>query len=266
MQLSDELNRMSAALKDRMRLRQSLSLAMEIQQKLLPAQSPAVPGLDVAGQSTYCDETGGDYFDFIELTKTDSEELIVVLGDVMGHGIAAALLMATARGILRSRAGEEESLGTWMKHVNELLVEDTGGERFMTMALLVCDASKRRIKLASAGHDLPLMYDPVGDKFVDVPDVAGLPLGLVADQDFPESRINDVPSGSILLVGTDGLWESENTAGEPYGKERIRQVMRAHASESAQQISDAISASLLKFRGEARQDDDITFVLVKFSD
>ncbi|MGC1273106.1 MAG: SpoIIE family protein phosphatase [Planctomycetaceae bacterium] len=264
-QLSHELNDMSAALKDRMRLRHSLSLAMEIQQKLLPSAPPVISGLDVAGRSTYCDETGGDYYDFIEVTKSDSEKLVVVLGDVMGHGIAAALLMATARGILRSRAGEEDSLGLWLRHVNRLLVEDTGGERFMTLALLVCDPVGRRIRLASAGHDQPLMYDPSQDAFIELPDVAGLPLGLVAEEEYEETRRDAIAPGSIVLVGTDGLWESENERGEPYGKDRICNVIRANAARSAQEISNAVTSGLRQFRGTARQEDDITFVLVKFT-
>lgn len=265
-QLSDELNRMTAALKDRLRLRHSLSLAMEIQQRLLPSESPRVAGLDVAGHSNFCDETGGDYFDFIELSPTDSDELVVVVGDVMGHGIAAALLMATARGILRSRAGDEDSLGRWLTHINRLLVEDTGGERFMTMALLVCDPRRRRIRLASAGHDLPLLYDPTQDQFLDLPDVSGLPLGLVSEEEYEEGKESGFGAGSLLLVGTDGLWESQNSAGEAYGKDRIREIIRTNATRSAEEIACAITDGLARFRGAAKQDDDITFTIVKFTD
>ena len=263
--LSDELNRMAAALKDRMRLRHSLSLAMEIQQRLLPSEPPSLPGLDVAGHSTFCDETGGDYFDFIEVARTDSEELVVVVGDVMGHGIAAALLMATARGILRSRAGETDSLGRWLTHINRLLVEDTGGERFMTMALLVCDPRTRRIRIASAGHDSPLCYDPANDQFIDLPDTSGLPLGLVAQEEYQEAKAEVAGPGSILLIGTDGLWESPNDSGQAYGKDRIRAIIQSHAARTAQEISQAITDDLARFRGSAKQDDDVTFAIVKFT-
>src|SRR5690606_13761366 len=222
------------------------------------------PGLDVAGHSTFCDETGGDYFDFIEVVRTESEELVVVVGDVMGHGIAAALLMATARGILRSRAGEEDSLGRWLTHINRLLVEDTGGERFMTMALLVCDPHSRLVRLASAGHDPPLLYDPAQDAFVDLPDISGLPLGLVAEEEYQEAKTTITATGSILLIATDGLWESPNEAGEAYGKDRIRELIRRHAARSAEEISHAITKQLALFRGKAKQDDDVTFALVKF--
>ncbi len=265
-QLSEELDKMSLALKDRMQLRHSLELAMEIQQKLLPGKPPKIAGLDVAGHSTYCDETGGDYYDFIELTQSDQHELVVALGDVMGHGIAAALLMATARGILRSRAEEVGSLGEWLHHVNRLLVEDTGGERFMTMVLMVIDAQKRRVRMATAGHDPPFIYDPVKDRFRDLPDDAGLPLGIMEDEDYPDIDLKQCAPGEILLVATDGLWEGQNAEGDFYGKERVESVIRDHATESAEEIAAHITADMVAFRGEARQGDDITFVLVKFTE
>ncbi len=265
-QLSDELNRMTEALKDRMRLRQSLTLAMEIQQKLLPSNAPKLDGLEIAGHSTYCDETGGDYYDFIDVGETNSHELMIVLGDVMGHGVAAALLMATARGILRSRAGEEGSLGQWLTHLNQLLVEDTGGERFMTMVLLIVHPIQRTVRLACAGHDLPIVHNPQDDHFSELPDVGGLPLGLIASEEYIESKQQGFTPGQILLVGTDGLWESENSQGEPYGKDRLREVIRSNSAKSAQEIATAINADLDGFRGEARQEDDITFVLVKFTE
>lgn len=100
--LADALNRMIAELRDRLRLLHSLGVAMEVQRRLLPAAAPKVRGLDVAGHSTYCDETGGDYFDFLVLDKTAPDQVLVALGDVMGHGVAAALVMAGVRGVARS--------------------------------------------------------------------------------------------------------------------------------------------------------------------
>src|SRR5205085_7984410 len=100
-QLSDALNHMIGDLRDRLRLRHSLDLAMQVQQQLLPRKPPTVPGLDVAGHSTYCDETGGDYYDFVVFDEAAGGGLMVALGDVMGHGVAAALVMAGVRAILR---------------------------------------------------------------------------------------------------------------------------------------------------------------------
>ena len=101
---------MTLGLQDRLRMRESLSLAMEVQRNLLPSDAPVISGLDIAGHSTYCDETGGDYYDFLDVSGADKDTAVVALGDVMGHGVAAAMLMATARGILRSRCSVAGSL------------------------------------------------------------------------------------------------------------------------------------------------------------
>ncbi|CAN5853675.1 hypothetical protein BH23PLA1_BH23PLA1_10690 [soil metagenome] len=263
--LSEEVNRMAEGLKDRLRLRHSMALAMEIQQKLLPGNPPQIPGLDVAGHSTYCDETGGDYYDFLELEETTSGDLIVVLGDVMGHGLAAALLMATARGILRSRATEPGTLGELLTHVNRLLESDTGGERFMTMILLIVDAQNRSIRWSSAGHDSPIVYNPEQDQFLDLPNINGLPLGLLDDSEYQEAIRSGLAPGQIILVGTDGIWETRNAEDQEFGKSRLQQTIRAHREEPSQRIAEAITEELRRFRGDAHQDDDITFVLIKFT-
>ena len=263
--LSEELNRMAEDLKDRLKVRQSLTLAMEIQQKLLPSGPPRIAGLDIAGHSTYCDETGGDYYDFLELGETVEGDLVVVLGDVMGHGIAAALLMATARGILRSRAGDSGSLADLLTHVNRQLEADTGGERFMTMILLVVDARRRQIRWASAGHDAPILYDPEADLFVDLPEINGLPLGVMEDSEYEEAALDGLGPGRVLLVGTDGIWETRDPSGREFGKDRLREVIRDHRDEPAERIAEAITDALRRYRGEAHQDDDVTFVLAKLT-
>ncbi|WP_169976855.1 SpoIIE family protein phosphatase [Tautonia rosea] len=263
--LSTELNQMAEALKDRLRLRQSLALAMEIQQKLLPEETPTLPGLDIAGHSTYCDETGGDYYDFLELDETTQGDLIVVLGDVMGHGIAAALLMATARGVLRTRASESGSLGQLLTHVNRQLEADTGGERFMTMILMVVDAPHHAIRWASAGHDAPIVYDPQRDAFVDLPNINGLPLGLMDDSAYEEGVWDGLGPGHIVLLGTDGIWETRSPDEEEFGKDRLCAIIRAHRDEPSERISEAINDALKQFRGDSHQDDDITFVVVKLA-
>src|SRR6185295_12083455 len=120
-QLADALNRMIADLRDRLRLRHSLGVAMEVQQRLLPTGPPQARGLDVAGHSTYCDETGGDYYDFLVLDKAAPEAVLVALGDVMGHGVAAALVMAGVRAVLRDRADSAGSLGALTARLNWLI-------------------------------------------------------------------------------------------------------------------------------------------------
>lgn len=264
--LSDDVNRMTGDLRDRIRLRHSLDVAMEVQQQLLPANTPTIAGLDIAAHSTYCDETGGDYFDFIELDPTKDGELVVVLGDVMGHGIAAALLMATARGFLRSGAEGSESLGHLLGHVNNLLVGDTGGERFMTMIILVVDGGRRKLRWSSAGQDPAIVYSAERDEFLDLEDLAGLPLGIVEDETYPDACQQGLQDGDIVIVATDGVWETHGQNGEEFGKDRVRDLIRTYKASSAEDISARLTTTLAEFRGELKAQDDVTFVVVKFVD
>jgi sigma-B regulation protein RsbU (phosphoserine phosphatase) len=263
--LGESLDAMRVSLVDGLRLKKGIEVAMEVQQNLLPHEPPRVPGLDLAGQSVYCDETGGDYFDFIELAATDDEPpgLVVALGDVMGHGIAAALLMTTARAALRSRAREPGSTADLLTHVNELLVPDTGGTKFMTMALVVIDPQARTLRWASAGHDAPLLYHPIDDRFEE-PEGGSVPLGVLEGADYDEYALGPLAPGTIVLLGTDGIWEAADAAGEQWGKTRLEDVIRLHADEPADRIGKAVHAAVDAFAG-GRQVDDVTLVVIKLA-
>ncbi|MCC5822465.1 MAG: SpoIIE family protein phosphatase [Phycisphaerales bacterium] len=263
-ELGRAINAMQAGLKDRMRLRQSLELAMDVQQALLPDGPPRVEGLDVAGHSTYCDETGGDYYDYLEVTEIAPGGLAVVLGDVMGHGIAAALLMATARGVIRSRADEAGSLAELLDHTNAQLVRDTGGRRFMTMLLVLLDPRRGVLRWASAGQGPPMLYDPGTGSWVGFGQ-GGMPLGLVEEERYEEHAEPVLRPGCVVLLGTDGLWEAHNEVGEQFEIERVRAVIEANASESAEAISSALRSALDAHCGARRPEDDVTFVVVKVS-
>jgi sigma-B regulation protein RsbU (phosphoserine phosphatase) len=265
-ELSAELNRMIGDLRDRLRLRHSLGVAMDVQQRLLPPAPPAVKGLDIAGHSTYCDETGGDYFDFLVLEPADTRTLMVALGDVMGHGVAAALVMAGARAILRSRyatgAGREGELASLAEHLNELLCSDLQGMRFMTMHLSIIDLAGQSFRWVSAGHDPALLYDPQADDFEEV-DVAGLPLGVMEDASYVEGIYSPLKPGQVIVVGTDGIWETHSPDGEEFGKQRLREAIRASARGSAQDVVDEILRRVNAFRTHNRPADDVTLVVVK---
>ena len=249
--LSKKINAVTADLRDRMRLRNSLALAQEVQQNLLPSGTPDVQGLDLAGHATYCDETGGDYYDFL-----------IVVGDVVGHGVAAAMLMATARGILLSRCRTPGNLAELLTHLNDQLVDDTGGERFMTMLLMTVDAERGEMRWASAGHEAPLVYDPAEDHFHEL-NGGNLSLGLSKKAEYNELIFSNVKSGQILMASSDGLWEAFNTNQEMFGKDRVHNLIRRYADLSAKEICDRINAELSNFLGDAHPDDDLTFVIVK---
>ena len=260
--LSKKINAVTADLRDRMRLRHSLALAQEVQQNLLPSGTPNVKGLDIAGHATYCDETGGDYYDFLKIAGQPDTTATIVVGDVVGHGVAAAMLMATARGIVRSRCRRPVNLADLLSHLNRQLVKDTGGDRFMTMLLMAVDAQRNEMRWSSAGHDAPFVYDAVEDRFHEL-NGSSLSLGLKKKVDYEERIFSDVKAGQIYMASTDGLWEAFNTKGEMFGKERLRRLIRRCADLSAAEICDRMNAELSNFLGDATPDDDLTFVVVK---
>jgi sigma-B regulation protein RsbU (phosphoserine phosphatase) len=261
-QLSREINAMTAGLRDRVRLLHSLSLAMEVQQNLLPSEPPCVEGLDLAGYNSYCDETGGDYYDFLMPQDGSGRSVTVVVGDVVGHGIAAAMLMANARGILRSRFQQAGSPADMLSHLNSLLVEDTGGDGFMTLMLMAIDLERSEMRWATAGHERPILYDLDADRFIQLKG-RGLALGLERGIRYQEFIFSGVRANQIFLAGTDGLWETFNRHGEMFGLAGLRRLVREHARLPAAEMCARISADLSSFRGSATPEDDFSFVILK---
>ena len=264
-QLAHELAAMCSGLRERLELRASLEVAMEVQQNLLPASVPDSEHLDIAAFSTYCDETGGDYYDFPEagnVQKVDDGSLLVAIGDVTGHGIAAALIMATARASLRTRLRQQGSIGAVLSDVNEILVNDSPDGRFMTFLAVLIAPDARTFSWACAGHDPPLVYDRASDVFHE-PQGGSVPLGIVPGEDYDQYEATIDSPGSIILTGTDGIWETVSPDGEFYGKERLRVLIRLHRERTSQEIGDAIIEDLNTFRGSDRPKDDVTMVVLK---
>jgi len=262
MRLSAAINRMTEGLRERTELRESLAMAMEVQQRLLPTATPEVPGLDIAGRSVYCDETGGDYFDYLEIAGRADDTAVIATGDVSGHGIASAMFMASARGILRSRSHDARTLSELLTHMNLQISEDSSGGRFMTMLLVMVSALRRELRWASAGHRPPMIYDLRSNVFTDL-EGADLPLGVTADTGYREFSYPNLRSGQLVLLATDGLWEGKNAAGEIFGMQRVKEQLRRHAVRPAGEIASRLITAVEEFRGTQAQSDDITFVIVK---
>lgn len=261
-ELGATVNAMLPQLRDRLKLKESLTLAMEVQQNLLPQQPPRIPGLDIAGTSIYCDETGGDYYDFIDLSQIDPHTLGVAVGDVTGHGVAAALLMATARAFLRGRVGHPGGLGGLMNHMNRRLAADVPADKFMTLCYLLLDARAKTVRWANAGHDPAIVYKPDADEFSAL-DGSGMLLGVETEWRYEEFGPEPLVPGQVIVIGTDGIWEARNQRDQVFGKQRLRETIRAAGRRSASEISSAITAAVAAFRGDRFQDDDLTLVVIK---
>ncbi|MGE5608071.1 MAG: SpoIIE family protein phosphatase [Bacillota bacterium] len=259
--LAHTFNEMMPALQERARMQDALRLANEVQQRLLPQANPLIPGLDVAGASLPAEQTGGDYYDFLDLSHWQPSTLAIAIGDVTGHGVGAALLMTTARALLRSQAIPPRVLAEVLEHMNRHLAADSPDGRFMTLLYAVLDRPKRSLRLVSAGHDPVIVYDPQADRFQELSG-NDIPLGVDPNWRFSEASY-DLPPNAILLFGTDGIWEAFDSAHNPFGKERLKECLLANRNKSAQEISDAIQRAVADFRGSVPQLDDITLVVIR---
>lgn len=261
--LIESFNEMVSQLDERIRLKEAMDLAMKVQQSLLPTRAPDVAGLDIAGASIYCDETGGDYYDFIRFPEWDSRRIGIAIGDVAGHGISAALFMTTVRAFLRSRIMQPGSLAAVMGDVNRLLTLDTSGSGdFMSLFLLVVETDTSTLRWVRAGHPPAIIYDREADRFEELRG-GGMVLGFDEEGSFKEYEYAGWNGSKVLFLGTDGIWETENPEGEPFGMERLHAVIREYGDRPAQEVIDAVLQSVKSFRREKPQEDDVTMVIIK---
>lgn len=257
-------NAMVPELRSHIQVKESLTLAREVQQKLLPHAAPRIPGFDIAGRSIYYDAVGGDYYDFFPLRADDGRERLgLVVGDVSGHGIVAALTMTSVRALLRSFAEEDAALQPVMRAVNRHVAADSAAGRFVTLVYLVLEPDTRRLRWISAGHGPLLFFDRTTRAFEELP-AHDIPLGVNPDWAFQENARVDWPSSGVLVIGTDGIWETRNPQGDAFGKDGLMDVIRANAHLPAAEICDAVVDALKVFAGGGSQSDDVTLVILKF--
>ncbi|MEJ2728593.1 MAG: SpoIIE family protein phosphatase [Deltaproteobacteria bacterium] len=256
-------NEIGPKLEDHLRLHQSMDLAMKVQQRLLPGKNPRIPGLDIAGKSIYCDETGGDYYDFLGFNGEDGGKISVVVGDVSGHGISSALLMASGRAFLRQRASLPGTLGQIISDVNAQLAKDIAeSNNFMTLFYLRIDHARKTIEWVRAGHDPAIFYDPKTRSF-EALEGEGIPLGVEESWVYTENKKGNLSKGQVIVLATDGVWESQNTAGEMFGKDRIYDLVRANSALSAKGILNILMDMLHRFTKGKNFEDDVTLVVIK---
>lgn len=263
--INDEINTAKLEIQRKNELlRQALALAEEVQRNLLPQAAPGLPGFDIAGTSLYSDETGGDYYDFIHAPNDQPGRFGVIIGDVTGHGIAAALLMTTARAFLRMRSFQPGSLASVIDDVNRLLCADLADSgRFMTLFYLAIDVEKKRLHWVRAGHDPIILYDAATGLANDIPDKGGPPLGIVTEARYAENSAAGFIPGQVALLATDGLWEARNARGEMFGKDRVRELLGRHSEMSAADLVAAVLEGLREFLGDDQPEDDVTLVAIK---
>jgi phosphoserine phosphatase RsbU/P len=266
--IAGHTNTMIDGLRHRLSLMDALKMAEEIQQNLLPRNPPQWKGLDVAGTSLSCDAIGGDYYDFFSLPdrkpdRKPDQKAAVVVGDAAGHGIGAAMGMTAMRAFLRAGVNDYQSPSGLIGAINRHVVRDSRHtSRFVTLFFLELDCEAKTIRWVRAGHEPALLYDPATDRFRDLSG-EGMALGIVADYAYQAYTEPDWPVGAVILMATDGVHETRNGTGEMFGSRRLRGLVRAHATQSAEAIQNAIIDALQHFRGTPSLEDDLTLVVIK---
>ena len=212
---------------------EELRIAREVQQQLFPAASPVVPGYDIAGASRPAEATGGDYFDFI---FSPYGTLFLVVGDVTGHGIGAALLMADVRAYLRALVLSESNPETIIAQVRHLLAEDLGSDRFITMLCARLNPAGGELSYINAGHPTGHVFSRDGKPTIELGATAPA-LGIENGVESSKAEGLRLAPGGLVLFVTDGILEAASPAGEEFGERRVLGVVgRAHARPGAEII------------------------------
>jgi sigma-B regulation protein RsbU (phosphoserine phosphatase) len=243
--------------KERDRLESELELARRIQARLLPSAPPAVPGLDVAGLSESAREVGGDYYDHVDL---GGGRLLLVIADVSGKGVPAALLMSGFRAALVSQDLSQAKPEDVASRVNEFLNRSVEPGRFVTAFLGLLDAATGQLTYVNAGHNPPLLLRAGGA--VESLEAGGVILGILPGSRYARGEVTLSP-GDLVALYTDGVTEGANAANEMWGEERLAALLRTASASSARDIATRIVREVRAFEGERGPADDITVLVAK---
>jgi sigma-B regulation protein RsbU (phosphoserine phosphatase) len=252
--LSEQIGRAASAFRLR-RESQEAEYALEIQRGLLPRDVPQVPGFSIAGSWQPAMAVAGDYYDVLPLADS---KVGLVVADVCGKGIPAALLMANLQATVKAYATAGYSPAEVCRRVNRAVAASITGGKFITMVYAVLDAHTRRLTYCNAGHNPPLVVRTDGS--AAALDAGGAVLGIFQDLTYEEGSI-DLDCGDRLVIFTDGIVEAANPAGEPFGDERLLQALKSCRVPAATALRDTIMAAATQFcNGEFA--DDATLLTV----
>jgi len=253
----DELKAAQEQIIEKEKLEKELQLAAEIQMSLLPRTLPVLKNVDFGGHMDPARSVGGDLYDVFRL---DDDRTGVLIGDVADKGVPSAIFMARTHALLTAESLRGGTPGDVLRSVNAYLTRLEEGDLFVTVTYGIYDQTSGIFHYARAGHELPVLVTVQGD-VTDLPKKDSLPIGM-----FPKIPVDEqsvvIPPGGTLLLFTDGMCDCRNPHGEEFGRQRILSGLSAMRGLSAQDTCDGLVKSLLEFRQEAPQDDDVTLVTV----
>jgi sigma-B regulation protein RsbU (phosphoserine phosphatase) len=246
---------------EREQLNRDLELAQRVQQGLLPSRPPELPGYDIFDFYEAARQVGGDFFGYVPLA---GDRLAVVLADVSGKGVAAALLMATLSADVRYCLASEPDLGRAMARINESFLRGGWDDRFATLVVAVLEPEPGAVTICNAGHLPVFLRGPDGTVRQVAGDLGNLPLGMEADHEFRSCPI-EVPPGGAFVLCTDGVTEAMDHDGRCYGLERLEAVLAGPASTAAE-AGRRILADIERHTAGASGSDDVCLVCVRRQD
>jgi len=235
-----------------------LAVARRIQESFLPARVPSIEGFDLAAQSIPAREVGGDFYDVI--LRDGRAPFGLIIADVSGKGIPAALFMALSRTVTRANAKWHRDASLAVGNANRMISDDAPFGMFVTLCYVLIDPESRVLSCVNAGHNPPLLVRAGGSCTEIAP--AGPALGILPDAEFSEERITLSP-GDLLVLYTDGITESINARGEEYGRERLVDLALRNRGRCAREVLDLIKADVADHAAGMPQFDDITLVVLK---
>ena len=252
---------LSLELADKVTMKRDLEIAREIQTWLVPSQPPEVAGANIAFATRPQNSVAGDYYDAFYPNPEDRERLMVVIADVAGKSVPAALLMATLQASLRTIAGENAALPDLVARLNRYAcAHSLNGLRFTTAVLSEYNPASRRLTYVNAGHNAPILRRANGT--VETLEVGGLPLGIRSTGNY-ETAYLELKPGDALIFFTDGVVEAFNESGEEFGNERWLGAIRNLPDWDSQQTLQFLMSRVDEFVGATRQSDDITCLVFR---
>jgi sigma-B regulation protein RsbU (phosphoserine phosphatase) len=247
------------ALLENIQMMREMEIAKKIQLSLLPASAPMLHGVQCAGRCVQATHVGGDYYDFFNHGENSVD---MVIADVSGHSVGAALIMAETRSALRVQVHAGNSTTEILTALNKLLYDDLSkAELFISMFYVKYNPNKRLLTYSNAGHNHPLLFRPSDMSFTEL-DAEGLILGVQLDVDFEEKHIH-LGKGDLLVLYTDGIVEAMNENGDFFGSDRLCHILAEKHNESPEAVVNAVLEEIDRFTGSTAFQDDISLVILK---
>jgi sigma-B regulation protein RsbU (phosphoserine phosphatase) len=239
-------------------LLEDVELAAQVQRMFLPSGRLAIAGLEIAGMMQPSEGVGGDYYDYIPV---DAHTIQVVIADVSGKGVSAALLMSATAAAMRLEASRDRNVLQQVDRLNTEIGAMSDPERYVTLLVAEIDTQKQIIRYVNCGHNPALLFRAKTDTLTRL-DSSCPPIGLSPDE-VCKLASTDLLAGDVLIFYTDGVTEAENRLGEEFGMERLSAVVRSGSSLSAEELTINIFNSAANFSGDVGFHDDVTIVVVK---